>query len=157
MKIEPKTKRSYGKRKPISVPELLAVRVEMTSEEATETKHNPNEVVVDVIVARTDDTTELITAESAEYDVAGLPEISVYEDVQEIDWIENTAQSQIKVKKFAQKRVFLALVHIKTNFRWKAMTLGNWKLQRYLTSTQQLTMSSSPNTATLYYRTTSPQ
>lgn len=98
MKMEPKTKRSYGKRKPISVPELLAVRVEMTSEEATKTKHNPHEVLVDVIVESTNERSELITAESMEYDVASAPEMSVYQDVRGIDWIEHTEHSQIKVK-----------------------------------------------------------
>lgn len=154
MKMGPKTKRSYGKRKPISVPELLAVRVEMTSEEAVKSEQSSHEVSVDVIVPATHEGTELITTESAEYVMAGVPEISVYEDVQEINWIEH---SQIKVKILHHSRLFSTLSHKKIDFRRKPMTLVNWKPQRYSTSMRQLTMSSSPNTAASYCRTTSLQ
>lgn len=153
MKMGPKTKRSYGKRKPISVPELLAVRVEMTSEEAAKPEQSSHEV----IVAGTHERTELITNENAEYVLAGVPEISVYEDVQEIDWIEHTEHSQIKVKILHHSRLFSTSVHRKIDFRRKPMTLVNWKPQRYSTNTPQLTMSSSPNTAASYCRTTSLQ
>lgn len=97
MKMEPKTKRSYGKRKAISVPELLAVRVEMSSEESAKPKSNPDELLINVLVPATQDKTELIAADNVDYNVDNVQEISVYEDVQEIDWIENPEHSQTKV------------------------------------------------------------
>lgn len=92
--MEPKTKRSYGKRKSISVPELLAVRVEMTSEEAAKSNNDQ----IELIAPETPEKVEPIMVEDLNYDAADMQEISVYEDVQEIDWIEQTEQSQAKVE-----------------------------------------------------------
>lgn len=90
MKMEPKTKRSYGKRKPVSVPELLAVRLEIPNEEAAKTKANPDEVLVEVVMPNAQLKSDPGSMENVEYDGAGVQEISVYEDVQEIDWIEQS-------------------------------------------------------------------
>lgn len=98
MKVEPKTKRSYGKRKSISVPELLAVRVEMTSEEAANSKTDQDIGSVDAIAPLECEKIEPISIDNVEYDVTGAQETSVYEEVQEIDWTEHNEQSHAKVK-----------------------------------------------------------
>lgn len=92
--MKPKIKRSYGKRKSISVPELLSVRVEMTSEDADKLKINQDKVLGDGALTKI----ESKLVHCVEYDVGVVQDINVHEDVQEIDWTEHTEQSQANVE-----------------------------------------------------------
>lgn len=113
IKKEPKTKRSYGKRKAVNVPELLAVRVEMSSEEAATTNSNQNEILVEAY-------TEPAPADNVEYDVDNVQVINVYEDMQ--DWIEHTEDSEANVKVNALTQIHSVVAWFKFDFRWRRVT-----------------------------------
>lgn len=122
MKMEPKPKRSYGKRKAVSVPELLAVRVEMADEEIAKPKADQNKLMV---VHQTHVKTESIKTDNVEFEGAGAQEISVYDSVHEIDWIEQSdAPQDVEVNSIWSTSRKIEINHSQNPYQMDATVIG---------------------------------